>query len=249
MNRFFVSENDIDTNVGEITLTGGNAKHAADVLRLSAGDTCVVCDGAKTDYFCVAEKIAKNVVCLKITETAANPNEPEHRVHLFQSLPKFDKLEHIIQKSVELGVYAIYPVETSRSIVGRKTVSADKLERFNKISEAAAKQSARGIIPKVYQPAALTESISHVKSINPYLKLCAYENEKTYGLKHVLRNTAVQADCDICLFIGPEGGFSEIEIDFLKENGFLTVSLGERVLRCETAGPAALAMILYELEG
>lgn len=249
MNRFFTSKNDIDITGATIALTGTNAKHACGVLRLAPGERCVVCDGEMNDYLCVVESASVKTLDLKIIGASQNQNEPAHKIYLFQGLPKSDKMEQIIQKSVELGVSGIYPVETARSIVRRFNVGADKLERWMKISEAAAMQSHRGTVPIVHSPLTIGGAIDEIKRINPTLALCAYENEKKRGIKYYLRNASIEPGEAACVFIGPEGGFSEDEMDVFEQNGIFSASLGGRILRCETAGPAALAIIIYELEG
>ena len=168
------------------------------------------------------------------------------RVYLFQGLPKADKMELIIQKAVELGVYEIIPVSTKRAVVrleGKKALQ--KTARWQGISEAAAKQSKRKVIPRVQEPLSFKEAIACCKDME--IKLIPYELAE--GMKATREIfSSLTAGQDIALFIGPEGGFDEQEISLAKEAGVVPITLGKRILRTETAGFTVLAWIMYQLE-
>lgn len=245
MPRFFVNKNDIGSDI--IMLTGENAHHIANVLRLGVGDKIVICDGEETDYRCKISKITKNnsqyEVWADIEEKNESLAEPDTKITLFQGLPKADKMELIIQKAVELGVHEIVPVITDTSVVRWEKKSVAKVERFRKIAEAAAKQCGRGRIPKIGNIVGLEEAVLQSKALDK--SIVAYENEKNFTIKAFLKEFN---DTNLGIFIGPEGGFSESEIIKLSGAGIKSVTLGKRILKTETAGIMALAVILYELE-
>jgi 16S rRNA (uracil1498-N3)-methyltransferase len=171
-------------------------------------------------------------------------SEPPVKITLFQGLPKAQKMELIIQKCVEIGIFKIQPVITQRVVV--KTEGKDisnKLERWRRISEEAAKQSNRGIIPEILEPITFDMGIENIK--NQDLSIVPYEKEKGNGLKKILIDNSYAKNVGI--IIGPEGGFDEYEIDKCIKNGVIPVTLGPRILRTETAGVAVSSMILYEL--
>lgn len=215
--------------------------HMLHVLRMKAGEQVVLCDGQCTDYECVIENTKNRTLSLAIVETRGCVSEPPVCVTLYQSLPKLDKMEWIIQKCVELGVHSIVPIITERTVVRVKDTD-HKIDRFRRIAEAAAGQSMRGIVPEVSQPIGFLESLS--TSMN-CLRLAAYEKES--------RTTIAQAvkphrPASVGLWIGPEGGFSEKEVMAFIANQVVTVTLGPRILRTETASVSALVQILCVLE-
>ena len=249
-------------------------KHIVKVLRLKAGDKIEVSDSTEFEYIVELVSIPESVgddsiVVGRIIDKQAFRGEATTRVTLFQCLPKQGKMETIIQKSVELGVYKIVPVYCSRTVVKDKE-SRGKIQRWNRVAAEAVKQCKRGIIPQVADPVKLeemTEMFGHFD-----LVLFPYEDEKGTSMKDVLRQwlalTAVasagsgtggdrlkrgpearpETGPEIGLVIGPEGGFSAGEAALITEKGGKALSLGKTILRTETAGPAALAMIMYELE-
>ena len=168
-------------------------------------------------------------------------SEPDVSVTLFQCLPKAGKMETIIQKCVELGACGFVPVQSERCVVVLKPPYEGRIERWQRVSEEAAKQSRRGIVPVV----ALPEPLKSLDFSAFDTVLVAYENERTVSLKQALRSGAHKT---IAIVIGPEGGFSEEEIAILTTRGATSVSLGTRILRTETAGMAMLAQIMYEVE-
>ena len=238
MHRFFTTE--IQPNTA--TVRGDDVKHIAKVLRLKPGDTVQLCDGNGSECEATISEVTSDAVRFSTQPWVRSITEPKTRVVLFQSLPKAGKMETIIQKCVELGADGFVPVQSERCVVVLKPQYEGRIERWQRVSEEAAKQSRRGRIPKVEQPCALDKlSFASFQTV-----LVAYENEQTVSLKTALQNA--KGTDSIALLIGPEGGFSEQEIALLTAKGAVSVSLGPRILRTETAGMAALAQILYEVE-
>ena len=235
--RIFTDQNNISENI--IRISGEDVQHMQ-VLRMRPGDSLTVCDGRKNDYACVIETITKSEAVLKIESHRANSAEPDVLVTLFQSVAKGDKMDWIVQKCVELGVFEIVPVYTRYSVPKNKN---DKSGRLQKISESAAKQSGRGIVPHIARAVTLEEALltSGFDAL-----IAAYELEKTTTMKSIFKSG--ENTRKIGLFIGPEGGFSKEEADLLRSSGALSVSLGNRILRTETAAVCALSIINYCLE-
>jgi len=230
----------------KITLLENTAHHLLHVLRITVGDKIVLCNGANMDYHAVVtELLSKSKqpgVRLEVQAAVPSATEPRTKVTLYQSVPKGDKMDTIIQKCVELGVLSIVPVITERSVV-RKKETEKKASRYHRIAESAAGQSMRGIIPTIHTAISFEEA---VKSMNTSeLSLVAYEGERKRSLKNTLREYTSSA---VNLWIGPEGGFAPEEIAVLQEKQAVTVSLGPRILRTETAAIAMLAQVLYEIE-
>lgn len=243
MPKFFVTQDKITEN--QIIIDTEDVAHISRVLRLGIGDHVTVCDSQGTDYEAeIAEMEQKQIVC-SITEKRASESEPNIKVTLFQGLPKASKMEYIIQKTTELGISEIVPVKLSRCVVkiDNKKDERKKLDRWQKISEAAAKQSGRGIVPQISEIMTLDEVIKRSKEFD--LFFVPYECEEQKTLKEVLLS---RPDIKTVGFIiGPEGGFDPAETEKLHENGIDTVTLGKRILRTETAGEAVLAMTMYEI--
>ncbi len=234
MPKFFVNKADVTGD--SILLKGENAKHIQ-VLRHNINDRITVCDSQGTDFECIVKSINRDSVTLSVIDSNPCVNEPNIKVTLFQGMPKSNKLDLIIQKCVELGVHEIVPVITEHAIV--KKVDASKIQRYAKISEAAAKQSLRGIIPRVTAPLSFKDAVDRMAVMEQSFFL--YENAPTENKKVLLENTAKE----IGIFVGPEGGFSGAEAEYCMEKGLKTVSLGNRILRTETAGFTALIILLF----
>ncbi|MCL1788501.1 MAG: 16S rRNA (uracil(1498)-N(3))-methyltransferase [Defluviitaleaceae bacterium] len=221
-----------------VTLDGETAHHLLHVLRMTPGESLTLCDGAKTDCAAlITEAYPKKpqVVC-EITSSSPALTEPKTKITLYQGLPKGDKLEWIIQKCVELGVHRIVPVATSRSVARIKN-DAKKALRHQRIAQSAAEQSMRGIIPKVSEAMTFDGALAQMDA--SACTLVPYEGEQTTTLKAALPQAQ-----NINLWIGPEGGFSQEEIQALTEAGAVAVTLGPRILRTETAAIAAVAQTL-----
>ena len=248
MPKFFVAENQINNN--KITIIGNDVNHIKNVLRQKSGDKITICDISKEqDYLCEIDKIEEKSLDCNIIEKLENNTESNVKVTIFQGLSKADKLELVIQKSVELGAYDITPLQMKRCVV--KLNEKDKLkkiQRWQKISEVAAKQCGRNIIPKI-------NNIVNVKEVcnlcNEYdIVLIAYENEKENTLKKELKNLKKldKEEIKVAVIIGPEGGIAPEEIEMFEENGAKIITLGNRILRTETVALSVLSIIMYELE-
>ena len=241
MYNFFVNSNDINDNFAKIS--GEDYNHIRNVLRMKIGTKILINDKEKSNsYLAEIQEIgAKEIICKVIEKMASN--EMSVNVTLFQGIPKSDKMEYIIQKSVELGVSEIVPTEM-KNCVAKINNEENKLTRWNKISETAAKQSKRSIIPKVESKISFDDLLNRIKEFD--LVIVAYENEKHTSLKDVLQNC--KGVKNIAIIIGPEGGIDTKELKLLEDNGVQVASLGKRILRTETAPIAMLSMILYEYE-
>ena len=243
MPKFFVTPDKITDN--KIIIDTDDVSHITRVLRLGAGDSITVCDSQGIDYEAKISEIEQKRVICDIVEKRASLSEPNIKVTLFQGLPKASKMEYIIQKTTELGISEIVPVKLARCVVkiDNKKDETKKIDRWQKISEAAAKQSGRGIVPAISDIMTVDEVIEKAKDFDIFF--APYECEEQKTLKEVLLS---KNDVKTVGFIiGPEGGFDISEIEKLKENGIGTVTLGKRILRTETAGEAVLAMTMYEI--
>lgn len=238
MHRFFIPQ----LYAAEMVIKDVDAKHISKVLRMQPGDKIqIVSDDGVTAIAEIMSLQADNVV-VKCLEKLAESHEPSVKITLAQGLAKGEKMDFIIQKAVEMGASSVVPVAMEHSVVRLEGAKADKkVERWQKIAEAAAKQSKRDIIPQVQAVQTMQQMLANNDLQH---KIIAYECEDRLGLK-----TALQR-CDnlreLLLIIGPEGGISEFELELARKNGAVPVSLGKRILRAETAGVVALSAILYE---
>lgn len=243
MRRFFTEPENISDGMIEII---DDARHITNVLRMEPGDLIEVFDGGGYDYTAELVEIDSRRCAAKIVGSKRSELEPEIKATLYQGIPKSDKLDTIIQKAVELGVYEIVPVRTARSVakISDDKRGAQKISRYNKISVEAAKQCGRGIVPEVRAPIDFEEALAELKefdlSIMPY-EILGHDGDK--GLSGVLK--ANPSAKNIAVIIGPEGGFADSEAEKLKDVAE-RVGLGKRILRTETAGSALLAIIMYE---
>ena len=236
MPRFFTET--IDETKGIIT--GDDAKHIAKVLRMKAGEKLVACDCQGRDYDCVISEVCDKQVELTVEKVYPSETEPSVKVTLYQAMPKSDKMELIIQKAVELGVSAIVPVQTKRCVSRPDAKSmAKKLERYNRIALEAAKQCGRGRIPQVLPMLDYSEALTAMK--DDERAFLFYENSTSS-----FRKELEQAVSSVSIMVGAEGGFEEEEVSKALEQGIASLSLGKRILRCETAPLAALSIIMYE---
>ncbi|MDD6564429.1 MAG: 16S rRNA (uracil(1498)-N(3))-methyltransferase [Clostridiales bacterium] len=244
MPKFFTARE----NIKETTLVIDNedANHIKKVLRIGVGDEITVCDGAGMDYRVSITSIQKSLIECEILERKKCDTEPDIEITLYQGLPKAAKMDYIIQKNTELGISRIVPAKLSRCVVKLEGKSAEekKCERWQKIANEAAKQSGRGVVPKIAEPMDIDEIIESVKDSD--LVFVPYECEEESRLKTLL-NTAKDAK-RISFIIGPEGGFDALEIEKLKNAGIKPVTLGKRILRTETAAEAVVSMIMYEYD-
>jgi len=247
MPKFFVKRDQI--NGDKITIKGEDVNHIINVLRNNKGDELQICNYEDGSNY-IAEIIdynKDNVEC-KIKRKLESIAESNVSITIFQGLPKFDKMELIIQKATEIGVCNIVPVKMSRCIVKlNEKDEIKKIERWNKIAQIAAKQSMRDKITKVEKVQSIKEIIRKIEEFDEIL--VAYENEQSNSLKKELKSLNNKDCYKIGIVIGPEGGIEEQEIEVLKENKKVKiVSLGNRILRTETASLVMASNIIYELE-
>lgn len=241
MYNFFVEDNMISDS--HASIKGDDYKHITKVLRMNIGEKLYICNKQNGDSFLAEIKEINNEsVCCNILEKVQS-NESNVNITLYQGIPKSDKMEFIIQKSVELGVNKIIPVNMKYCIAKIKDENK-KNARWQTIAEAAAKQSKRNIIPEV----CYSQDINDIcKNANKYdIILIAYENEDNTNIREVLQKNKNAKN--IAIIIGPEGGISENEVNKLIEAGAKSVSIGKRILRCETAPIVMLSAIMYEFE-
>lgn len=224
------------------------------VLRLKAGDDIFVSDGVGKAYEARIMEIEKTVITLRIMTEQTFVESYNTRITLYQGLPKSAKMDEIVRKATELGVYRVVPVETARSVPGAEDGASVKLERWRRIAMEAARQSCRIGVPEVKAAMKFQEAAAGLKDEGYDLVLALFELEEALTLKHALQEKLRRAKYNvswfpnIAIFIGPEGGFEQSEIDCLIREGAESVTIGETILRTETAGPAAIAMVIYECE-
>ena len=241
MPRFFTQD---ITEAGGC-ITGEDAKHIAKVLRMKVGDELTVCDTKGRDYDCMIEEIGAGEVRLKVLSVAPSQSEPDVHVHLYQAMPKADKMETIIQKAVELGAASITPVMTRRCVSRPDAKSMDKkLVRYNRIALEAAKQCGRGVVPPVLPLLELPQALEQMQRTG--CPILFYENATAPAKQVIAKARESGKELEIAVLIGAEGGFDEDEVALAMEHGCHILSLGKRILRCETAPLAALTILMYE---
>lgn len=232
MPRFFIDHDPSDF----ITVTGADANHIGRSLRMKIGDDITFCR-CGTDYFCKIETMTDSSVTCRIERTEPSASEPDVFLTIYQAFPKQDKFEQIIQKTVELGASRIVPFISKRCVSRPDGKDfGKKLERFRRISEEAAKQSGRGIIPEIAPLMTFEQAVKDMQSSE--LKLICYENGGAKLSSLELKKPS------IAVMIGSEGGFERSEVDKAAEAGAEPIWLGERILRCETCPPAITAIIM-----
>ena len=244
MHRFFVEPSQIGEK--EIVITGPDVNHIRNVLRMRAGEELLAADGQGSEYRCILRELQDSEIRAEICRKLSGSAELPSKITLFQGLPKSDKMDFIIQKCVELGVFRIVPVTTKRTVVkldAKKEESRRK--RWTAVSESAAKQSGRGIIPEISGVQSFREAVEEAGELD--VCLIPYEQaENMARTREIL--SGIPAGASIGVFIGPEGGFEEEEVREAMEAGARPITLGRRILRTETAGMAVLAMLGYLLE-
>ena len=251
MPRFFVRKNQIENGI--IAILGDDAHHISRSLRMAKGDRIVVCDMQKTEYDCVLEEFLPDRVLARIEDQRQSLTEAPFSATLYQALPKGEKLDGIIQKSVECGVASIVTFNSERCIAKEKGDEENKLKRRNRIAEEAAKQSGRGIVPAVHPTVSFGEMLKRASAAD--IALFCYEGDGTESLKSVMAqkreligSQSVGGELNISLVIGSEGGFSLSEVQKARDAGLIPVGLGKRILRTETASSFVLSCLVYELE-
>lgn len=245
MYQFFVEPEQIQDK--RIIITGNDVNHIRNVLRMKPGEELAVSNGIDgREYRCGIETITEEEVICTLRFIKEEGVELPARIYLFQGLPKADKMELIVQKSTELGVYEVIPVAAKRCVVRLDDKkAAAKVSRWQGIAEAAAKQSRRGIIPNVRPVMSMKEAVRYAGTMD--IRLIPYE------LAEDMRHTreaieAVRPGMNVAVFIGPEGGFEQSEVELAAAAGIDAITLGKRILRTETAGLTVLSWLMYHLE-
>lgn len=246
MYQFFVEPEAIQGKT--VMITGEDVNHIKNVLRMKPGEEISVkCAEERKEYRCGIEEITEEMVRCTLYFIKEDGVELPSSIYLFQGLPKADKMEMIIQKAVELGVCEIIPMATKRAVVKLdEKKAAAKVSRWQAISEAAAKQSKRAYVPKIHLPMSFSQALEYAKTKE--VKFIPYEMAEGMDCTRKLIEDILPGQ-EIAVFIGPEGGFEEKEIEAAKKQGIQPITLGKRILRTETAGLTVLAWLMYRLEG
>ena len=246
MPRFYIDKSICVNADRSINITGKDVNHIKNVLRLKPGESVTISDGEGTDYLCHITSLSSEMVTCDIVDIVKNASELKCMITLFQGMPKSDKLELIIQKAVELGACEIVPVMTKRTIVKLDDKKAGKrIERYNAIAKSAAEQSGRGIIPVVKDFMSFKEALQYAASLD--MNIIPYEEAK--GMEYsreVIKS--IKAVKSLGIFIGPEGGFAKEEVEAAEAMGAKCITLGNRILRTETAGLTTLSIIMFEID-
>lgn len=244
MYQFFVE----DTQVGKssVTIEGSDVNHIKNVLRMKQGEKVRISTTSGKNYFGEIAGVSEAMVLVDILEECADDTELGNRIYLFQGLPKSDKMELIIQKAVELGAYEVIPVAMKNCVVKlEEKKAAGKVARWQEIAKSAAKQSKRSLIPTVQMPMSYKEALAKAKELD--IVLIPYENARGMAATKEAVEAIVPGQ-SVGIFIGPEGGFADEEIELARDRQMQLISLGKRILRTETAGLATLSILMYHLE-
>lgn len=249
MPRFFLRSSSIADGI--VTVTGDDAVHISRSLRMRVGEHITVCDMQKIEYDCEIVGFSPDSVRAKVISSHPSDTEPPYTVRLYQALPKSDKLDTIIQKSVETGAHVIVPFESERCVArmdADERKEAKKLERRARIALEAAKQCGRGCVPTVEPTLKFSMMLEDAKKSE--LVLFFYEGDNTVSLRELLQKKYPDKKRpeSISVIIGSEGGFSLKEVEAARTAGFDICGLGKRILRCETAPSFALACLTYNFE-
>lgn len=245
MYKFFVEKNQINDNI--VGIVGEDVNHIKNVLRLGIDQEIDVCDlESSINYLCKIIELNNKFIKCEIIERLESESEPKTYLHIFQGLPKAEKMETIIQKTTEIGVSEITPVSMNRCVVKLDDKGIDKkVSRWQKIAEVAAKQSKRDKIPLINYPINIKNI--YEKIVDYDIVLVAYESEENYNIKSALEEVKSKIPLKIAVIVGPEGGIEEKEIELLKSFGCKIITLGKRILRTETAPIVLSSVIMYEL--
>lgn len=244
MHHFFVTPEQVKDD--KVQIIGSDVNHIKNVLRMKLGEEVQISDGNNGKYLCKICAMSAEDVRLEILEKLETDTELPSKLYLFQGLPKGDKMEWIIQKAVELGVYEVIPVATKRAVVKLDEKKAvKKVERWNGIAESGAKQSGRNSIPTVQRVMTYKEALQYAESLD--VLLIPYElAEDMKQTRQVIE--AIIPEQSVGIFIGPEGGFETDEVELALAQGAKAITLGKRILRTETAGLTTLSILMYHLE-
>lgn len=238
MANFYIDKEQINEN--NAVITGEEAQHISRVLRMKKGDNVTLCDGEGCFYEAVLSDFSEKSVTAEILSSRRAETEPAVQITVFQGVPKNPKLETIVQKATEIGVVRIVPMDTVRAVA--KLDKDSKVDRLRKIAKEAAKQSKRGIVPEVSSGVSFKDAVKMAAAAD--LAIIPYEEENEVSLKKALQGRTPRT---VSIMIGPEGGFDKQEIQLAKESGIISVTLGKRILRTETAPLVVSAAVLYEL--
>ena len=247
MYQFFVDADQIHDK--DIYIYGSDFNHIKNVLRMKIGEeVSVIANGEDKEYRCEIAGFSDDEVQLKLRFIKEDGVELPCKIYLFQGMPKSDKLELIVQKAVELGVYEIIPIDMKRSIVKLdQKKRKSRIERYNNIAEAAAKQSKRRIIPEVHDVMSFKEAVKYAEEMN--VKILPYELCDMSAMNKTREiMSSIKPGDSVAIFIGPEGGFADEEIELAGQAGINNITLGRRILRTETAGMTVLSWLVYLLE-
>lgn len=244
MYHFFAEHENIHDTY--IDIYGSDVNHIKNVLRFKVGDELLISSGDNVDYSCHISQIEDDYIRADIDTVDERGRELPSRIYLFQGLPKGDKMEFIIQKAVELGVFEVVPVAMKRSVVKLDAKKAqNKIKRWNAIAESAAKQSKRSIMPMVHDALSFKEAVDMAAQCD--IKILPYEcADGMVKTKELIDN--IEPGKSVAIFIGPEGGFDQSELDYATEAGCEIITLGKRILRTETAGMMLLSVLMYHFE-
>ena len=243
MFQFFVEEGQVGKEY--VTITGSDVNHISNVLRMKPGEKIRVSTSGGQDYFCSIAEIGSDFVQADILDEDAPNTELPSKIYLFQALPKGDRMETVIEKAVELGVYEIIPVAMKFCVVKLDDKkAANKIRRWQAIAESAAKQSKRSLIPQIHPVMSYKEAIAYARKCD--VNLVPYENERGMAATKEVMDS-LQPGQSISIMIGPEGGFAPEEIAAVRED-MQVISLGKRILRTDTAGICTMSMLMTALE-
>lgn len=242
MQQIFINQSVKEQEI--FTVAGDDARHLSQVLRMRAGETLRVSTQAGDNYLCEIVALNKTEVSLRVLEKMAS-TELEKRIYLFQAIPKGDRMETVIEKAVELGVYEIIPVEMKYCVVKLDDKKkASRLKRYQSIAEAAAKQSKRSSIPQIHDFMTYAEAVAYARQCDA----CIVPYECAEGMEATKRVLTKMADASsISIMIGPEGGFADEEIEAVRED-MDVISLGSRILRTDTAAITTMSMVMLAIE-
>lgn len=249
MPKFFVRDDQINDN--KIYIVGEDVNHISNVLRMKVGDEFQVCNSDTTENYNVEIKsFEKEKIICSIINKMKSEAESDINLKIFQGIPKSDKMELIIQKSTELGIKELIPVDMERCV--SKISGKDekkKIDRWQKISEVAAKQSGRDMIPKIHNVIKINDIVKVISDFD--MMIVPYEKAERYSFKDAIKEIKEydKSNINIGIVIGPEGGFEPSEVEQLREAGAKIVTLGKRILRTETVALAMSSVIMYELGG
>ena len=245
MYRFFVEPSQVEETV--IRICGSDVNHIKNVLRMKTGEEILISTGETMEYTCYIEEFLEDEVTAHIMYAQEAGYELSSKIYLFQGLPKSDKMEMIIQKAVELGVYEVIPVSTARAVVKLDAKKeASKQKRWQTIAESAAKQSKRMVIPEIHSVMKFSEAVNYAEELD--IRFIPYELAENMAHTKKLFEQ-IEPGQSIGIFIGPEGGFTPEEIELSMNHQVQPITLGKRILRTETAGMTVLSILMFLLEG